>query len=1319
MTVWYTMATRTAMMLIFCQLLKLSSSSSNTGDRKDSEITKLYVRAEGADNCPHWIEKQWKCEPLSYYIQRVDQFFVSNTCMEFLEGVHVMEINRAVRMVDISNFSLIGNRSRITPRDTTDGTPVPSSLITCSGSMRSGFYFVNSFNIQIENLAIAKCGMRISKGIKVLAAIAFDTVINVQMRNVRIFNSTGFGVHADRVLGNSTISNSAFIRNIGIKKFYGGNMRFWYRDCPSDVNTWLLVENSWFMHGYDVYKTDRFYPYASGLTLLIDCPFVHVTISNITAMHNVADNGGNLAIRLNFTSYQPGIGSILLQNSNIVGGVGHRGGGLRVWSRIYGARDISCRNLSQNYVTLHVVNTNFTDNHAKSAGGALYISHYEEERIDCVLRRIEFVRCNFLRNSVPAYGNGAVMEIIKHTIPTVLPHVSPQFQVSFSKSHFVNNWIILDEKMLVHGGILDIFSVDKILFESCTFTDNNSTALSLVDSNVLLSGRSLFRNNSGVNGGAVKICDSSYMYIENRTSVTFNGNCAANAGGAIFAQQRCLETAPSCFFQTLMHDFTKLSEFGKSINMSLVFVNNTAGSAGNAIYGGSIDECYTFQHYIDHRRASYYLSDQVFDKIFNTSAEDPDRDISSNPSGVCLCDSKTRKPLCGKQHKSISLDPKYPGEVFQIMAVTVGQRSGFSPAVVNGIVIGMEGNQSKLLKQLVTDPLKECAWLKYSVHTDRSIMTFNLTVKQTNPEAYGFYYRYHYPQIAVPLKPCLWGFRLSRDSEGMLSCQCHQALKSNGINCNLTAGYLTRSSTKWVGFDWSKFKSYEEFQRSCQNMSGNDTSCRNVIVSTKCPYDYCDHSPVNITASSIDKQCNFDRGGVLCGACKDGRSSAFGESKCKRCINNNNIIPLIIFFIFAGIFLVFILILLNLTVTEGTLNGLIFYMNMMQVNNPIYFPASGISYGIRILMAIVAWFNLDLGIHVCFYSGMDAYTKAWLQFVFPVYIWLIVVFIIVLSRKFLLVQRLVGKNAVKILATLFLLSAAKLSRAIISVLSYVCLEYPSGKEVLVWIPDGNVEFLGGKHIPLFIVGVTFMILLLFYTFLVMFHMCLQRVPIGGPFKLVYRLKPFFDAYTGPYKTRYRFWTGLLLLTRCVLFTLFALNVLSEFRLKLMLTILTCFLLLSLMASFYGVYRRLYLNLLEVLAFLNLGVVSTLTCFLSGAKTTVFVSAISVIFACITFVVVIFFHGYRQIRNSKVLRKFLSSISRSPSSEDLVSSSLHVDVERPQSLLTQSEVALTPTGEAEAEELLQNMNSVVANQNVPKVAKFTQFREPLIESDSES
>jgi len=45
------------------------------------------------------------------------------------------------------------------------------------------------------------------------------------------------------------------------------------------------------------------------------------------------------------------------------------------------------------------------------------------------------------------------------------------------------------------------------------FTNNNNTALSLVDSNLVLEGGTLFDGNHAINGGALRLCDTSLVYI--------------------------------------------------------------------------------------------------------------------------------------------------------------------------------------------------------------------------------------------------------------------------------------------------------------------------------------------------------------------------------------------------------------------------------------------------------------------------------------------------------------------------------------------------------------------------------------------------------------------------------------------------------------------------------------------------------------------------------------------------------------------------------------------------------------------------------------
>ena len=55
-----------------------------------------------------------------------------------------------------------------------------------------------------------------------------------------------------------------------------------------------------------------------------------------------------------------------------------------------------------------------------------------------------------------------------------------------------------------------------------------------------------------------------------------------------------------------------------------------------------------------------------------------------------------------------------------------------------------------------------------------------------------------------------------------------------------------------------------------------------------------------------------------------------------------------------------------------------------------------------------------------------------------------------------------GWKPVQVLATLFLLSYAKIIRVVITVFSYTVLVYPNGFSRKVWLYDGTVELLRGN-----------------------------------------------------------------------------------------------------------------------------------------------------------------------------------------------------------------------------------------------------------------
>ena len=83
-----------------------------------------------------------------------------------------------------------------------------------------------------------------------------------------------------------------------------------------------------------------------------------------------------------------------------------------------------------------------------------------------------------------------------------------------------------------------------------------------------------------------------FLQLHNGTKVTFINN-RTQKGGAIYAQQDCLDTAPACFFQSALNHTVHIEDFANF--MTVKFVNNSASEAGDAIYGGSVDVCYTLK----------------------------------------------------------------------------------------------------------------------------------------------------------------------------------------------------------------------------------------------------------------------------------------------------------------------------------------------------------------------------------------------------------------------------------------------------------------------------------------------------------------------------------------------------------------------------------------------------------------------------------------------------------------------------------------------------------------------------------------------------
>ena len=157
------------------------------------------------------------------------------------------------------------------------------------------------------------------------------------------------------------------------------------------------------------------------------------------------------------------------------------------------------------------------------------------------------------------------------------------------------------------------------------------------------------------------------------------------------------------------------------------------------------------------------------------------------------------------------------------------------------------------------------------------------------------------------------------------------------------------------------------------------------------------------------------------------------------------------------------------------------------------------------------------------------------------------------------------------------------------------MQVEDGEDLTVWLYDGNVSFLNGKHIPLFLAALLFLVVYIIpLTMLLLAAHFLQARRRYYVVKFVNKIKPLLDAYQGPYKNRYRFWTGVLLLLRVVLLTCFAFNTLRDPGVNLLVTQLALFAIIPFTVR--GIYTKTGLNILESFYLINLEIFASWTLF---------------------------------------------------------------------------------------------------------------------------
>ena len=651
--------------------------------------------------------------------------------------------------------------------------------------------------------------------------------------------------------------------------------------------------------------------------------------------------------------------------------------------------------------------------------------------------------------------------------------------------HFINNSASQGGAIISHDSVTTADNA-QVIFEA-NHADSVGGAI-VIDSILVLAGNVQFISNTAQLGGAIAMLPGN-MTIVNNAEVVFQGNHAYHVGGAIYSSARS-------FVHYIVFSEPCLVSFG--INSTVDLLHNTAEHGGSAMYGITMSklEC-RLSRDGDYR----YLFDVI------TVTPDSVSAVSSDPLRICICpDQSTPDCLAILPDQDIPHlhYTVYPGQNFTIPAAVVGFNFALTSGSVYAQFLSSDASLGSESQYVQGVNQTGCSPLQYSVLSDKKQETLVFTangkqvgdiyssviedIRAQNNNSLSLYKdlilanlkKYYanstfvthlidgifrlagYVQlplqttpvyITVQLLDCPPGFTLTDQQ----SCDCDVRLLTNLLTCNINNQTVHRYGNIWIN----------------TTFSGNTSN--GVIVHKHCPFEYCKPEQLDVNLTHPETQCAFDHYGTLCGACKPNFSLALGGSQClPNC--SNSYLSLLIPFALAGFAVVFFIKILNLTVSQGTINGLIFYANLVAANRSILFPARSGKL-LSFLSVFISWLNLDLGIETCFIKGLDGYWKTWLQFVFPFYVWAIAGGIIVASHNSTHATKLFGDTSVSVLATLFLLSYAKLLRSIITIFSFTTLEYPDNTTAKVWSFDGNVQYLSSKHIPLFLFALAIVLLL--------------------------------------------------------------------------------------------------------------------------------------------------------------------------------------------------------------------------------------------------
>ena len=1013
------------------------------------------------------------CHNLQRYLLNTTKYFTSNTQLLFLPGLHQLHTNLIIQ--NVHNISLIGS---ITTNGTTSDT-----VILCKSSV--GIVMNNITSLVIKDMMIRNCTAGYDFLTKSNIALLIIQCTFVQLCCIQIGHSEISSIRGINTFGNFNLTNISC-----------DSISLHYNETSNNTHSHTVTIDNFC-------GTNNSKVYSIVLNKLEEC-FNNLTLQ-VKNTHVMTGNKENLFktfLFLYMDTTTKNYIKIFITDCYFYGKILNK---KKAGTLFYIAVTL--------YTSVYFNNCHFHSLFTCISSGIIDILNG---------LRLHINRCSFYRAGIPdVFG---LIGLIRSINCALIKVTNSNF--SFNSMRLLEIYQQHDHKktqVIIQNAT---FSSNKITYDSLIFITNSNVILSgsvifhknIHDNQIIIDYKSIFQlHNTTISANGYIEFSNNYMVsliyhicrtrlhcfyfnILDSTVINITSNSLSTYFTAEFTQPSSQQVNyPLCYFQYFnVGNYRCYHNVENTFN--IILHNNAYKSyLENSLF--SVERAFTSDYQL-HTTHCYWLPRSAFNGIIpvdvnkqiikstNNSNQLPT--LNQNKS-LCYCSTDCFKEDLGFLYPgqnltlSLYLFNKFTFKIEVIAQIDTNQ-THFTPCVVHN---------AKQNKQLIGN---NCTKLSYTIAfpTDNWCELF-LKLPQVPPLEYDIFY---IRQLSCPL-----GFV---KIDGI--CQCYPLFKLFGItDCDINTQNILHPANTWIS--------------AATNNS--------YYISQHCPFHYCLPYSFPLNLSTPDLQCQFNRSGLLCGQCQHGLSTVFGSSYCKKC--SNVYLTLIIPIAIAGLLLVLLLFLLNLTVTNGSINAFILYVNIISINSTVFFPHQNTVSPAYIFISLA---NLDLGIQTCFYNGMDDYAKMWLQLTFPFYLIFLATLIIITSRYSTKIQRLTANRALPVLATLFLLSYTKILRTVSSVLFFYSsiTHLPSQHTTQVWSVDANIPLFGVKFTIIFLVCLVLFVILIPFNIILLFTRTLSR------FNAINKFKPLLDAYQGPYKIKFYYWTGLQLVIRVVFFSISSLDI---------------------------------------------------------------------------------------------------------------------------------------------------------------------------------